>query len=197
MTRGAKEHIRVFYSSLSEDRVLDVLSILIAAKYEAPIGRPRLARLLGIGERRIRNLINLLKKRGFISQTRGGIMLSTSGLRLLEDVYFNETTRGFTCCLLAGGEFTSIVRENVVSIRDWITISLADPQALILIAILEDVLYAPGVPGRVLQHYLEEFNGCNSRPGAAALFEKPKCYRCCAALVHAVLKASSLIANSF
>jgi len=171
---------------------VDALAVLLAVKSEGRIGRPRLTRLLGLGDRRARNLINMLERVGLIVKSRGGSGLSECSERLLSlaGVHF---LGDFTCCTLSS---RGLRGDRVVAARDEIAILLGEPGRLLLIGWAGGgVVEAPGAPEEALEPLGSLLGECARLAGggaAYALFRGGGCYRCCASFIQAAL-ASSLL----
>jgi predicted transcriptional regulator len=65
-----------------EAHIVKALAIIAA---EAPVGRMRLAKSLGLGEGAVRTLIKHLEKEGLAVTSREGMVLTDSGRRLISD----------------------------------------------------------------------------------------------------------------
>ncbi|MGI6452511.1 MAG: sugar-binding transcriptional regulator [Syntrophomonadaceae bacterium] len=61
-------------------------SILWRVLHQQPVGRRQLGRQLGLSERIVRRELEILKARGFISWTPGGIYLCSTGEAILQDL---------------------------------------------------------------------------------------------------------------
>lgn len=92
-----------------------------------PVGRPLLQRELGIGESSVKTLIRRLLEEGLVNRgVKGGIVLSESAKRLLEDLYDNvesfevslwgETWEAF----ILKGVNPPVNLTEVYSLRDYI-----------------------------------------------------------------------------
>ncbi len=180
-------------AGLRGERLLDALSLLVALRVEGPAGRPRLSRLLGLGERRTRNLLALLSGLGLVERERGGSRLTGEAERALESLTA-RTSGDATCCLLSADcGLVEVLERNVVRVRDAIAIMLADPGRLVVLGgYTGSGLELPGVPEGLARVYRGVLEKCVEHPGGcgvAALFQGRRCYRCCAAL----LQASSML----
>lgn len=186
---------RLRETGLRGERLLDALSLLVALRVEGAAGRPRLSRILGLGERRTRNLLDLLSGAALVEKGRGGSRLTGEARRLLEGVRL-QAGGGRTCCFLpAPCDAVRRLEGNIVRARDAIAIMLADPGRLIVLGCYTGSgLELPGVPEEIAARYRGMIEPCIGKPGGcgvAALFRGERCYRCCAAL----LQASSMLAG--
>jgi len=182
---------------LSRDRLVDLIAVLLALREEGVAGRPRLRSLLGTGERRVRNLLALLRGAGLVESTRAGARLTALGEELLSGTRLGNRG-GRSCCLyLVGARVAEEAVRRVVVLRDLVALSLGEPSALLVLGSSpggEPVL--PGLPGGLAEELLGEALGCLGGVEAGsvfAVFARPRCYRCCAAFIHASDAFSSSI----
>lgn len=174
---------------LSRDRLVDLLALLLALRDEGVAGRPRLQRLLGIGERRVRNLLSLLRGAGLVESTRAGARLTGLGEELLSPARLGSTGERSCCLYRVGAGVAEEAVRRVVALRDLVALSLGDPSALLVLgSVLAGGPVLPGLPEDLAAGFLGELRGCLGGLEAGsvfAVFARPRCYRCCAAFIHA------------
>ncbi len=182
---------------LSKDRLVDLVALLLALREEGVAGRPRLQRLLGIGERRVRNLLSLLRAAGLVESTRAGARLTRLGEELLSAARLGGSGERSCCLYLVGERVAEEAVRRIVALRDLVALSLGEPSAILVLGSSprgEPVL--PGLPAGLAEELLGEAVRClgGVEPGSVfAVFARPRCYRCCAAFIHASDAFSSSI----
>lgn len=188
MCRKAKEIAANLGRELSSRDLIDYVSVLLVVREYGPIGRPSISRILGLGDKRTRNILARLRATGLIESSRAGAMVTESAARLLEGVdclHRNSYTIALLPCSDLGPEF---VARNVIALRDAIVIALSDPRVLEVIGWLDaDSLVLPGVTTGLAEKYKALISAATC-PGhcLVGLFHASStCYRCCASLLHA------------
>lgn len=166
-------------------RRADEYAVLLALLDEGQAGRPRLARLLGLGDRRTRNILARLRERDLVESSRAGARPTDKARALLAD-FAVERVGDTTLCLLKRPprRLVSIVERNVVALRDAVSLILGSTRALLMIGLCRNgAMYAPAVPEDIVRQYL---GGLECREDAVwALFRGERCYRCCGAFIQA------------
>jgi len=185
---GLESLVEMLRRRLGERRSVEALALLLAAKHHAPIGRPRLSRILGFGDRKTRNLIRVLHGLGLLVQTRAGVAPSREAASSLEPVRIESLDGRTACSLPVAPETARLYASRVVEARDRLAILLGDSSALLLLGYCDgEAARAPGVPPGLLAGYLEERMGDLCGGGESrvwGLFARGGCYLCCAALIH-------------
>ncbi len=173
--------------------VIDSITILIALKYHEPLGRIKLSSMLGLGEKRTRNLLITLRNLGLIEQNKGGAWLTSKARELLRPV--SVIDKDTTCCSIRVDKSTIADALNkLIRIRDILTINLEDSSHITLLgAILDNNVLLPGVPRELAVEYRRDLDKCHTADSSFfAIFNKPHCFHCCSALIHALTTASKL-----
>jgi len=189
MCKRAREIIASLEWCRTREDLIDALSVLLLIRDLGPIGRPSISRILGLGDKRTRNILLKLREASLLGTSRAGAFLSNSANRLLNGVYCSRkgdyTIAGVACNI----EDPELVSRNIITLRDSIVIALSDPGSLEVIGWFNgDKLALPRVSEELAKGYQELVkdsvacsNGC-----LVTLFRTEGiCYRCCASLVHA------------
>ncbi|HIQ23585.1 MAG TPA: hypothetical protein EYH50_00880 [Pyrodictium delaneyi] len=188
MCSKAKEIVASLGRELPSRDLIDYVSVLLVVKKHGPIGRPSLSRILGLGDKRTRNILARLRATGLIESSRAGAVVTEAAAKLFEGVdclHRDSYTIAVLPCSNWGSEF---VARNVIALRDAIVIALSDPHVLEVIGWLDaDSLVLPGVTASIAEKYKTLINA-STCPGQClvGLFRgSSTCYRCCASLLHA------------
>ncbi|GEM_PF-6077400 len=167
-------------------RATELLAVALAIYGEGVAGRPRLSRLLGLGDRKVRNLVASLRSLGLVRIARAGAMPTERLAELLTgfDARYSPST---LCMLKASRDYITVLKRRVVRLRDDIAILLASPDRLRLIgSCVDGAVDVPGAPPEIVEAYIEYLPVCAATGHLVwALFEDPRCYRCCAAFLQA------------
>ncbi len=164
---------------------VEALAILIASSDIGPIGRKLIARLLGIGEKKARLIIDKLRRAGLVAVTRSGAEAEVEGLYCI-------TRQDRTLALLSCNREAALRKlSRLLELRDRIVILLGDPALLEVIGYIDSRrVEIPHVEDNIARTYhemllpLRNLDWC--RDGClAAVFNSPDCYRCCASLLQA------------
>jgi len=176
----------------SEKKLNDLLAVLLALQVEGVAGRPRLAAILRLGDRRVRNLLLTLRRLGVVRTTKAGTMLTAATADALSIFEGHYSAADTACAFNVPETFARIFEANVVRLRDKIAIILEDPDTLELLGTCRgSMLNVPGVPAGILKRILSEHSFLRSicagrgETKVWALYRRGRCYRCCAALIQA------------
>ena len=182
--------------AVGKARAVDALAVLLVVKREDRVGRPRLSRLLGLGDRRVRNLVDTLERLSLLSKSRGGSSLTPCSLRLLRPASCLDVG-GYTCCRIEG---YAMREDRVVRARDEVALRLGEPDRLVVIGWYSGGggVRVPGAPPEALEGLQGVLGRCGGGGvgGSAsvyALFRGEGCYRCCASFIQAAFASSLLI----
>lgn len=190
MCREARE-LSASLSSGDPQTLLDALSALLLIADEEPIGRPSISRILGIGDKRARNIVAKLREAGLVDVSRAGARLTGEAWRLLRGIRC-LWRNGFTIAVVPCSDVSrEHVERSVIPLRDAIVITLSEPRILDVVGWVDEKgLLLPRLEGELAEHYRRLIGGlrCGEAPrcligvfhGSAA-----PCYRCCASLLHA------------
>jgi len=108
-----------------------LLSVLVLVATVGPIGRKFISKMLGIGEKKARRIIEELRGRGLVNVSRAGAETRIEGFYCL-------SRGGKTVSLLSCPRHAALEKlGRVVELRDRIVILLADPKPLEVIAYVD------------------------------------------------------------
>ena len=89
---------------------IDVIRCFL--KIRENISRASLVRELGLGEGTIRNILDILKNKGFISSTRQGHLLTKKGKALLKRINENIEIKNFSSKIFAKNKKTALLLKK-------------------------------------------------------------------------------------
>jgi hypothetical protein len=153
----------------------------------------KLSSMLGLGEKRTRNLLIALRNLGLVEQNKGGAWLTPKAKELLSSV--SITDKDTTCCTIeADKSMVANALNKLIRIRDILAIDLEDSSNITLLgAILDNNVLLPGVPHELVREYRKDLEKCYTASSSFfAVFNKPHCFHCCSALIHALTIVSKL-----
>jgi predicted transcriptional regulator len=166
----------------------NVISVIVVAATMGPVGRKLIAKLLGIGEKKVRRIVERLRLLGLVNVSRAGAEIKLEGFYCL-----NRSNR--TISLLSCPRQVAMQKlRRIVEVRDKVVILLADPRPLEVIAYVDrEGVDIPFLEEDELKsayrNILTPFgkletclNGC-----LAAIFNVENCYRCCASFLQALI----------
>ncbi|MET1128926.1 MAG: hypothetical protein ABWW70_06375 [Thermoproteota archaeon] len=167
-----------------------IVAVLLAVKLHGPVGRRDLARMLGLGERKVRNIVEKLAREGYLRVTRAGSSLSEYAKKLLGCISM-ISCNGSTLCGVTSASWQRFLSVgSIVRVRDLILALMGSTRGLTLIGLVDpsDTAIAPGVDRlRDFVSSSEELCLSKIEPGSLfALFREESCYTCCAAFAQAV-----------
>ncbi len=167
----------------SKYSVSELVSVLLAIRDFEPVGRTILSRVLGLGDKKTRNLIKALKALGLVKVTRAGSSLTSRANTFIKLIKCFDS-HGFTVSLIP----CDISDINILFLRDKLIMLLGDPTLLIAIGYSSNSrIEFPGVPPGLqneLSNIVKGVTGAKSE--AIALFRTRRCYTCCSSFLQAL-----------
>ncbi|ABM81044.1 hypothetical protein Hbut_1210 [Hyperthermus butylicus DSM 5456] len=169
---------------------IDMLAILFAASNLGPIGRPSLSTLIGIGEKRVRNLVAKLRSAGLVKASRAGI--TSDGMQGVLCLSSGGYTIALAACSRAVAE---LMLRSIVALRDKLVILTGSPAILEVIGYIDSngATVFPGLGLELSEKYARLVSEIGSRETCrsvggclVAVFNLPDCYRCCASFLQAL-----------
>jgi predicted transcriptional regulator len=136
-----------------EDDLTLLSAIIVFLKYNS-VGRTRLAKELGVSDRRARSIINTLTEEGFVEDQ--GFKRVSDRIKKLNEIITSIKRGGYhiTIIINPGKEIIDLVKDHVVELRDYIVISLNNPYAVEVIGYSRNgALNLPQVPSNYAEHY--------------------------------------------
>ncbi len=168
----------------SKYSVSELVSVLLAIRDFEPVGRTMLSRILGLGDKKTRNLVKALEALGLVRVTRAGSSLTSRASMFLRLIKCFDS-HGFTVSLVP----CDISDVNILLLRDKLIMLLGDPTLLVAIGYSSNSrIEFPGVPlglQNELSNIVKEFTGAGNE--AIALFGARKCYVCCSSFLQALI----------
>jgi predicted transcriptional regulator len=164
-----------------------LLEALLIIKYLGPIGRILLSRMLGVGEKKSRNILLVLRKHGLVEHSRGGAVLTKEAEQLLSTVVC-ESIDDYTVAIVP----CTIGSESILEVRDLLVLSLGSPKPIEAIGFLDNgSAVFPGVPEAYTRNYANTVRKLISKKPflsdievSIALFRQHCLYKCCSRFLH-------------
>jgi len=167
--------------------VSELVSALLAIRDFEPVGRTILSRILGLGDKKTRNLIKVLEALGLVRVTRAGSSLTSRASSFLKQIKCIGS-QSFTISVIP----CDISDTNILLLRDRLIMLLGEPELLVAIGYSSNSrIEFPGVPPGLkseLSNIVKDFVGAGSN--AIALFRVKKCYACCSSFLQALITSS-------
>ncbi len=192
--RGVAEELEALLG-VGGRRLAELLAVLLLLRDEGVAGRPRVARILGLGDRKARNLLTALRRTGLIEVTRSGSRLSARSVQLLEPVSMTAQGDVTVCCYRRPK--AAALAGQVLRLRDRVAVLTGDPEPILVLGFLEpgfgEPLF-PGVPSNLAARFKSLVKGCIGE-AVTGVFQGLRRYLYCAALVQAsdtLLRSTSM-----
>ena len=144
---NCKDLMRIYRGLADEDFL--VLASMIVYLTNKCIGRVRLAKELGITERKARNIIDMLTKKGIIYGSINKCIVDELMRYYVDMVNTRELdNRKITFFKVIDQEIASLIEKHVVDLRDYIILAIKDPHAIEIIGYVDykGEIHIPGVP---------------------------------------------------
>ncbi len=184
-----REEIERVLSVLRGSRysISELLAVLLVVKTMEPVGRIILSNILGMGDKKARNIIRELRRRGVIRVTHAGSTISNDFANLLDSIKC-ITRENYTISILP----CSIEEANIIRLRDELVLLLGAPDVLIAIGYSRSgSVDFPGIPSLYKDKLTDLVRGLwGHGEEAIAIFSKPGCYMCCSSFLQALITSS-------